>query len=242
MGNWYIERINIDSREKNRGKNAYNYFMDYDLQVKQLPYGDYLFETTTNKRIIYEYKTCEDFINSMSNKTLFQEISNQSINFQYSYLIIEGDFEETIKELYFKVPNYRYQYKTLKMMKSSMRKQVKGALERLYSMYVPIIFVETEEEAFDRMLNIVKKIDDDKRYGDVVRPTPKYLSNNPCVLYLSSVKGISDKLSNRICDKLDIVTLYDLLNVSIEDLASVDGISVKKANNIYSYLHNQKVE
>ena len=82
----------------------------------------------------------------MEDKSLFQELSNQTMNYEYSYLIICGDFEETFEYLYWNVPHYRYKYKTMKLLNNRLNSQVKGALARIYAMYIPIIFVETEEE------------------------------------------------------------------------------------------------
>ena len=178
MGSWYVNKITIDSREKDRGVNAYNYFIDtYDVYVKPLKYGDFLFDLNDGKQVVFEYKTCEDFINSIEDKSLFHEISNQSITYTYSYLIVCGDFDKTYENLYFGVPHYRYKYKTIRLLKNRLSNQVNGALNRIYAMYVPIIFVENEELAFEKMLKVSFKIADTRKYGGIVRPSLNLIEN-----------------------------------------------------------------
>ena len=124
MRTWYIDKISIDSHEKMRGTNAYNYYSKkYNVEIQPLEYGDYLFSTNDGKQIVFEYKTCNDFINSMENQSLFHEVSNQSINYEHSYLVVCGDFEESMKNLYFTVPSFRYKYKTMRNMLSNVKKQ-----------------------------------------------------------------------------------------------------------------------
>ena len=94
MVSWYIKQILIDSQEKVRGYNAYNYYENnYDVHVEKLQYGDYLFQLNDGKEAVFEFKNCKDFIKSMDDKSLFQELSNQTINYEYSYLIVCGDFD-----------------------------------------------------------------------------------------------------------------------------------------------------
>ena len=135
MGNnhgWYINEIIIDSHEKIRGHNAYNYYIDnYHVKIEPLEFGDYFFKTSDGKEIIFEYKTTNDFISSMENTTLFNEVSNQTTQYEYSYLIISGDFNKTYDNLYFSVSKLRYKYKTIHILRSSLSKQVTGALNRI---------------------------------------------------------------------------------------------------------------
>lgn len=244
MGSWYIDKIIIDSNEKTRGINAYNYYIDtYELHVEPLEYGDFLFKTNDGKQVIFEYKTCEDFINSMSNKSLFQELANQTINYEHSYLVICGNFKETYDYLYFNVPYYRYKYKTVRLIENRLNNQVNGALARIYAMYIPIIFVNTEEEAFEKMLKISSKIADTKKYGGVVRPVPKKeLEENPTNVFLTGIKGIGKKKSKNITNELDINCLDDLCKAKPSDFLSVDRVTEKNVRELWKKIHNEEIE
>lgn len=243
MTSWYINRIIVDSKEKIRGNNAYNFYQKtYNVAIEPLTYGDYLFFTNDGKKVVFEFKTCQDFIKSMEDKSLFQELSNQSINYEYSYLVICGDFNETFDYLYWKVKHYRYKYKTIALLKNRLSKQVEGALARIYSMYIPIIFVETEEEAFDKMLKISSKIADAKKYGGIVRPSSKELLGNPVQFFLSGFNGIGEIKSKNITNELGIVCLDDLCRKKPSDFLSVKGIRNENVKELWKRIHNETLE
>lgn len=240
---WYINDIVVDSHEKLRGTKAYNYFIDtYDVSIKLLDYGDYLFHTNDNKSIVFEFKTCKDFISSMENKSLFQELSNQTINNEYSYLVICGDFEETFEELYFTVPHYRYKYKSKYVLQSRMRKQVQGAIYRIYAMYIPIIFADDENDAFDKMLKVSSKVADAKKYGGVVRPVVDDMELTPMEIYLTTLNGIGEKKAKNITNELSIECLEDLCGMKPSDFLSVDKVNKNNVIEIWKNVHNESLD
>ena len=244
MSSWYINEIIIDSKEKIRGHNAYNYYQDnYDAKIQSLSYGDYLFTTNDSKQAIFEFKTCEDFIHSMEDKSLFQELSNQSMHYDYSYLIVCGDFNETFDYLYWNVSHYRYKYKTIILLRNRLTRQVNGALARIYAMYVPVVFVKSEEEAFKEMLNISSKIADSKKYGGLIRPVPKkFLEEDVCALFLTNINGIGEKKSKNITNELDINCLDDLCEKKPSDFLSVNNVSVKNVRELWKKIHNEDLD
>lgn len=242
-GSWYIRKVIIDSNEKKRGIRAYNYYINtYEVNVKPLDYGDYLFLTSDGKKAIFEFKTCEDFISSMENKSLFQELSNQTINNEYSYLIICGNWEDSFDYLYFNVSHYRYKYKTKRMLNNRLTNQINGAIQRIYAMYIPIIFAENEEDAFSKMLKISSKIADSKKYGGVVRPSHKHLEITPVEYFLSGIDGIGEKKSKNITDELGLNCLEDLCEKKPSDFLSVHYINEKNVKEIWKRIHNEELE
>lgn len=246
MGNnhsWYINKIVIDSREKVRGHHAYNYYVDkYDVEIKPLNYGDYYFQTNDYKQVIFEYKTCEDFIGSMENKTLFNELSNQTNNYEYSYLIVVGDFEKTFEYLYFNVPHYRYKFKTKRMLESQLTSQITGAFYRIYAMYIPIVFAKDENQAFQKMLKISFKIADAKKYGGIVRPAPKELNENPITFLLNGIKGIGEVKAKNITNDLHITCVDDLCEKKPSDFQSVYRVTDKNVREIWKTIHNEELD
>ena len=243
MGSWYVNRIFIDSNEKKRSHRAYNHYIDtYEVFIEPLEFGDYLFITNDDERIIFEFKTCKDFISSMENKSLFQELSNQTINYKYSYLIICGDFNKTFEELYFKVPHYRYKFKTKQMLINRLTKQVTGAIDRIYAMYIPIIFVENEEEAFNEMLKISSKIADAKKYGGVVRPSIKKLEINPIEFFLTGINGIGEKRAKNITNELGLECVDDLCEKKPSDFLSVARVNKETVCELWKKIHNEDID
>ena len=78
--------IFVDSREIPNG--ILEYFGQYDCEVQQksLLCGDFII----SDRVCIERKTVNDFINSITDKRLFQQLQNMKENFERPILLIEG--------------------------------------------------------------------------------------------------------------------------------------------------------
>lgn len=78
--------IFVDSREASSGILDYFYQYDCDIQRKMLLYGDFL----VSDRVVIEKKLVQDFIKSITDKRLFQQLKQMKENFEKPILIIEG--------------------------------------------------------------------------------------------------------------------------------------------------------
>ena len=88
----------IDSRETKRIKSATKYYenLDYEVTVSTLDCGDYLF----NNKVVYEFKTMNDYMNSISDGRVFNECINQSYEYPYHFCIIQGsNYDGSISRL-----------------------------------------------------------------------------------------------------------------------------------------------
>jgi Fanconi anemia group M protein len=79
--------IFIDTREANSGILEYFWQYDCDVQKKMLLFGDFV----ASDRVIIEKKTTKDFIQSITDKRLFQQLKSIKDNFEKPILIIEGE-------------------------------------------------------------------------------------------------------------------------------------------------------
>ena len=79
--------IFVDTREANSG--IIEYFGQYDceIQKKMLLYGDFI----ASDRVCIEKKSVQDFIQSITDKRLFQQLKAIKDNFEKPILIIEGE-------------------------------------------------------------------------------------------------------------------------------------------------------
>jgi len=84
MGNVLIY---ADTREV--GSNMIDHFAQYDCEVqrKMLLYGDFL----VSDRVCIERKTAQDFLSSIVDKRLFQQLKDMKENYEKPVLIIEGN-------------------------------------------------------------------------------------------------------------------------------------------------------
>jgi len=79
--------IFVDTRESNSGILEYFGQYDCDIQKKMLLLGDFVL----SDRVIVEKKTVQDYVKSIIDKRLFQQLKAMKDNFERPILIIEGE-------------------------------------------------------------------------------------------------------------------------------------------------------
>ena len=235
-------KIIVDTREhgphgltSTRKSRAHDYYESkgYDCEIRQLTYGDYLF----NNQVVFEYKLIDDLMKSITNGRLFDECVNQTVTYPYSYLIVEGDLQDYILdswESYIVRKQYTYDYQ--KYIKSAYARY-EGAIRRVQTI-CPVIYASSESVAFQEMLLQAQKCCESKYYGSEVKNLVKSASAVDSVL--CSVKGVSDKKAKLIKETLNIKRLHDLINCSVKDFNKVRGIGEKTSLNIYEFIHKKE--
>ena len=213
-------KVTIDTREQDRIKSATTYYKNQNLTVelKELPIGDYLF-TENNKQAIFEFKTIPDFISSIQNNKIFNQAINQAENFDYHYVIIQGDEHTRAKAL---AMSKHYQEITYF--------QYLGAIASL-NRYTTVIesYSPYIQESYYRMLIHAKKALSDK---PIVKKFPRK-DKNPAFNFLChDVYGINWKKAKAIVDTLNLHTKKDLDRLTKDQLTAVDGIADKTAEKI----------
>lgn len=233
-------RIIVDTREhgprgltstrKSRAKDYYS-TKGYDCEIRQLTYGDYLF----NDQVVFEYKLIDDLMKSITNGRLFDECVNQTVTYPYSYLIVEGNLQDYILdtwESYIVRKQHTYDYQ--KYIKSTYARY-EGAIRRVQTI-CPVIYASSESVAFQEMLLQAQKCLEFKHYGSEAKSLLKSASAVDSVL--CSVKGVSSKKARTIKETLNIKNLNDLINCSVEDFNQVKGIGKIASTNLYEFIHN----
>lgn len=235
-------RIIVDTREhgphgltSTRKSRAQEYYSSkgYDCEIRQLTYGDYLF----NNQVVFEYKLIDDLMKSITNGRLFDECVNQTVTYPYSYLIVEGNLQDYILdswESYIVRKQYMFDYN--KFIKSTYSRY-EGAIRRVQTI-CPVIYAPSESVAFQEMLLQAQKCCESKHYGSEAKSLLKSASAVDSVL--CSVKGVSSKKAKLIKETLNIKNLNDLINCSVKDFNKVKSIGEITANNIYSFIHKKE--
>ena len=222
----------LTSTRKSRAQEYYS-AKGYDCEIKQLTYGDYLF----NNQVVFEYKLIDDLMSSITNSRLFDECVNQTMTYPYSYLIVEGNLQDYILdtwESYIVRKQYMFDYN--KFIKSTYSRY-EGAIRRVQTI-CPVIYAASESVAFQEMLLQAQKCCESKHYGSEAKSLLKSASAVDSVL--CSVKGVSSKKAKLIKETLHIKNLNDLINCSVKDFNKVKSIGEITANNIYSFIHKKE--
>jgi ERCC4-type nuclease len=216
-----ISHVFIDDRENVRKDFALKQYASLNPSIKHLDIGDYIFKNSDGLEVVFEYKTGSDFLSSINSEThhLENQVYNMVTNFDYAFVIVECvDLMHELDEFYFSTG--------INMSLS----QINGAIAE-FTVNSTVLFVQTQYQAFDLMMRVAGKIFMNKplryKYGKK--------STNAALNYLSAIKGLDSKAQD-ICRTLDLKTLQDLHDLSLEDLELVDGIGKKTAAKIINEL------
>lgn len=221
----------IDSREKDRKDRALAYYngKGHEAHIETLDVGDYLF----NDSVVFEYKEIGDFMSSIMNDSLFNEAANQSLEYDHHFVVIVGDVRQYCKESWFYLRDkWRNDYG--RYLNTYLGRYY-GALRRLRTFTCPI-FCNSEDNAFLEMLLQSSKCLDGKSkfYSNVTRQVE---SQDPVDVLLCSAKNISVKKANAIRKHHTINTIYDLMNLTVNDFKEVEGLGEITSTNVYEFLH-----
>ena len=213
-------KITIDAREKGRIDSAKKYYesQNLEVQVEELPIGDYIFTDGTNE-VVFEFKLISDFITSIQDHRVFNQSVEMAENYDFSFVIIHGD-SHTRSKCIAMSRNYRevnlFQYI--------------GAICSL-NRYVTVLQVTSPfiNESYYTMMTQAKKCLQNK---PIVKKFPKKDKNTAFNFLCHDVYGINWKKAKNIVETLNLHTKKDLDTLTKEKLTSVDGIADKTAEKI----------
>ena len=222
-------QVVVDSRENDRKQRAKEFYIakGHDVKIQNLDVGDYVFDD----KVVFEYKTIGDMMSSIKNESVFNEAANQTMKYPFHYVIIVGELKHFVTSNW----NYTRNRDYPKYIHDNYSRYY-GALRRLRT-FTNVIEVETEEQAFNEMLEQAIKCLDDHTM-DYIGITRQLKTNNPVLTFLTGIKGLSSKKGKLIIDEYNIQTLEDLLKLDEENLIKIKGIGNKTAKNIMKYIKN----
>ena len=203
--------ITVDYREKASGLIDLLKTENISIEVKKVPYGDYIINNT----ITIERKTAKDFLISIIDARLFRQLSNLKKYCTNPVLLIEGN-----------------PYKTDLNFENIA---IKGALISTQAIwYMPVIFSRSKEDTKDIFVMIGRQ---DETCLDVVPLRggyrPKRLKSKQLYL-LQGLPQIGPMLAKRLLEHFKSVS--KIMNASIDELTEVDGIGTVSATKIREVL------
>lgn len=220
--NGKIIKLYMDDREDSKRINSVTeYNPEYHPQVKHLKYGDYHYITDTGERIIFEYKTGSDFLNSIQDNHLHNQVYNMKKHYNYTFLMIcVSDWEYLLQS-----------YKRMTGIELTM-KRIAGQIT-WFNCHTTVLTAKNIPNSIYLMKRQSEKIVDDKPLlYKFNKKSPNYAENR-----LNCIHGISSELATSITDTLNLKSEKDLLDLTVDDLRIVEGIGYKKAENILTSLH-----
>lgn len=216
-------KITIDDHEhRNRRKIIEKFFGSEKCEVKRLETGDIIIEQENKPTVAIEVKTVEDFISSMKNKRIHDEVLRMKNKYPYSYVLVYGDWRGLIPKF--------YQY-TLAQKCSNIFK--------ITTMYkVPVFWIATEKEFLIMIDEISKNID--KVNEPIEPPIIRDKDSNPFINVLIGIDGVGEKTARKLLDKF--YTPGGVFAASEEELKEIPRLSKKIIKEILRMKAFEEVE
>ena len=204
-------KITVDYRETASGLTDLLKNSDALVEIAKLSFGDYII----NDAITVERKTAKDFLISIIDGRLFNQLSNLKKFCKHPILLIEGNPYET---------DHNFD-----------RMAIKGAIVSTQTIwYVPVIFSRTKEDSRDILLMISRQLG---TCIDVVPLRggyrPKRIKSKQLYL-LQGFPQVGPKLARRLI--LHFKSVSKIMNASVQALTEVDGIGIISAQKIREVL------
>jgi len=202
-------KIFADHREKGTGIIKELIDMDVELKLESFPNSDYILSS----RVGVEFKTVEDFVQSIIDGRLLQQIKNLRSNFERPLLVIEG-----IEDIY--------------SVRNVHANAIRGTLSAVAVDFgVPILYTKNPKDSAQLLKIIAKREQEEIGVSFNVHPEKKNLSIKEQQEYIiSSLPGIGTGLAKPMLKHFKSVK--NVINAEQKELEEVEKIGKKKAEKI----------
>jgi len=207
--------IYVDSREQASGVTVKLKEMDAVIQVKQLEVGDFVL----SDEVVVERKTIEDFLSSLIDGRLFNQLTMMSSNYAAPLIILEGN------------PNELYTTRNIH------ENAIKAALASIALNYrVPILYTHDVQDTAKLVFLIAKReqLGSEKeirlrvgRKGLTIPEQQQYI--------LEGFPLVGPNLAKALLKKLG--SIRSIVNATVKELQEVDKMGPKKAKKLLEVLN-----
>ncbi len=213
-------KIIIDNREnKNRIPNLLE--KKCLIEMKQLPIGDFIL----SEDVCIERKTVCDFISSVINRRVFDQMTAMKDAYPCPVLIIEGD--DSITEA----------CESTKINPNAMN----GALASIALNYqIPVLHTHNQKETADLLYTIARREQEDQRKGTSIRQKKGRSDNERQEFLIAGLPSIDKTIAVRLLTHFK--TPSNVFAASLEDLQKVEGIGKEKARKMQEILDREYEE
>jgi ERCC4-type nuclease len=216
--------IYINTDEPKSVELYFREFQDVQLQRKKLDVGDYLVKVG-DYEVAVERKEASDYVSSIEDGRLFNQLYQLSTNYELSFLIVVGSITEALIH-----SNLNRRAFLSSLVGSCMKRSPAGKRGQIIT-----LTVETMHDFAGCVYYIHKKLekgDFDRRPKPVGSKSDHYA----CLVTLySCFPYVSEERAKRLAKRFP--SLMAIVNASVEDLMQVEGIGKKIATEIYNFIH-----
>jgi len=202
-------KIFVDFREKSSGVVKELVNQNIDVKMQQLAVGDYIL----SNRVCVEFKTKQDFVNSIIDKRLLHQVKSLKNNYEKPLLIIEG--EEDIYSLRKIHPN-----------------AINGMLASIAIDFgIPIIFTKNFLETASLLNSIAKREQEAEKKDIGIRTEKKPLTTKEQQEFIiESLPGVGPNLAKSLLKEFK--SIKSIINANHPELQKVEKLGPKKSKEI----------
>ncbi len=216
-------QIILDHRERSSGIKKELIKQGLEVIEKQLAYADFIIETKDlNKKILtvgIEKKTINDFLNSIIDKRLINQIIELKKNFDIPLLIIEGT--ENIYELRNFHPN-----------------SIRGMLASIaIDFQTPILHTRNYRDTANLLAIIAKRLEKPRSLPSLLKKKTPLTIKQQQEFLVESLPGVGPQISKNLLKKFS--TIRNIVNADKEELTKVEKIGKIKAEQIKKILEEK---
>ena len=195
----------MDTRESDETKEILNLFLKAEEEM--LLVGDIVVDNS----LCIEHKTINDFISSVFDSRLFNQISKMQANYSYSYILVSGSITNL---LYLAEDKNCYN-------------AIIAAIGSCFARKCPVIFCDDLPIMCEIIKNLSEKLFDGKNRSISVIAIP---IEHAQLRLLCSINGISEIKGQALLDRFD--SPFNVFNATTDELKEVKGIGEKIAIHI----------
>ena len=202
-------KIIVDTRELRSNVVKKLYELGAKIESSQLQVGDFIL----SERVCAERKTVRDFLQSIIDGRLFNQISNLNENFEKPLIIVEG-----LEDIY-----------SERMMHPNA---IRGAIASLaIDFRIPVIQTTGEEETALFLYMIASREQLDKKVSISLHGERKPMESKMLQEYVvSSFPGIGREIAQNLLKHFK--TIKNIINADVKELKKVEKIGKIKAKKI----------
>lgn len=202
-------KIYVDNREKSNDISKRLFDLGAEVKLQQLETADYI----VSSRAGIEYKTVEDFINSLIDGRLLSQVSNLVKNFQRPIIIVEGN--ESIYSIRSIHPN-----------------AIRGLIAAITVDFgIPVIYTKDPNDTAEMIYAIAKREQADENKDFSLHLTKKPLTKKEQKEYIiSSLPHVGPNLAKELLSNFGSVK--NVINAKEEDLQKIERLGKVTARKI----------
>ena len=223
-----VNKLKIDSREHSElAEMVINNCRQLNVPYEKewLDIGDYTFAD-----VCFEAKTAFDFLQSVINKRLWNQLDNMDAKFMNNIVMVYGDFRDAVENYLMYVNN--------KQNAKLLRNKFDGAIGKIIlDTDCNIIWVSSAKEAA-RIIAVVCKmqpIDREIHTPSLIRKS--IATTDLRIDVLCTVKGISVKKAKLLIDKFG--SIMEIGEASVEEICQLEGFGKVTAKRLIDVLNKE---